>query len=60
VPLTELTPSPDFEKAIESCGGVGERVEDPDQLIPALERGLRHVEDGTQALLNVVTQAARG
>ena len=58
--VTELTPSPDFEKVIETCGGVGEKVEDPEQLIGALERGLQRVADGTPALLNVITQAARG
>ncbi|MDA0238932.1 MAG: thiamine pyrophosphate-requiring protein [Proteobacteria bacterium] len=60
MPVTELTPSPDFEKAIESCGGYGEKVENPDDLIPALERSLQHVQDGTQALLNVAMQPARG
>jgi acetolactate synthase-1/2/3 large subunit len=59
VPLTSLTPSPDFEKAMESCGGVGERVEDPEKLIPTLERALRHVADGKQVLLNVITEGAR-
>jgi len=59
MPLTSLAPSPDFEKAIETCGGVGERVEDPEKLLPALERALKHVGAGTQALLNVKTQGSR-
>ena len=59
MPLTSLEPSPDFEKAIESCGGIGERVEDPDKLTAALERALKHVEGGTQTLLNVKTQGTR-
>lgn len=59
MPLTSLDPSPDFEKAIESCGGVGERVEDPEKLTSALERALKHVDGGTQALLNVKTQGTR-
>ena len=29
MPLTELKPSPDFEKVIETCGGHGEKVEGP-------------------------------
>jgi thiamine pyrophosphate-dependent acetolactate synthase large subunit-like protein len=39
----------------ESCGGHGERVEDPAKLIPALERALRKLEDGQQVLFNVIT-----
>jgi acetolactate synthase-1/2/3 large subunit len=55
LPVVDLAPSPDFEKVVESCGGHGERVEDPAKLIPALERALRKVEDGQQVLFNVVT-----
>ena len=53
-------PSPDFEKGIATVGGYGEKVEDPENLIPALERGLKHVADGDPVLLNVITQSARG
>lgn len=59
MPLVSLAPSPKFEKAIEACDGVGERVEDPEKFRPALERALKYVDNGTQALLNVVTQAGR-
>ena len=55
LPIVDLSPSPDFEKVTDSCGGYGERVEDPAKLIPAIERALRKVEDGQQATLNVVT-----
>jgi acetolactate synthase-1/2/3 large subunit len=55
LPVVDLAPSPDFEKVAESCGGYGERVEDPAKLIPALERALRKVEDGQQVTLNLVT-----
>lgn len=60
MPITELTPSPDYEKGIETVGGYGEKVEDPEKLIPAMERGLKRVADGDPALLNVITQTARG
>jgi acetolactate synthase-1/2/3 large subunit len=59
MPLTELKPSPDFEKVIEACGGRGERVETPVALLPALERGLDAVRAGTPVTLNVMTQARR-
>ena len=41
MPLTELKPSPDYEKVVEICGGHGEKVEGPTELLPALERGAR-------------------
>jgi acetolactate synthase-1/2/3 large subunit len=53
--LTELKPSPDFEKAIEICGGYGEKVEDPAEVPHALRRGFAKVRSGTPALLNVIT-----
>jgi acetolactate synthase-1/2/3 large subunit len=57
--LTELKPSPDYEKVVETCGGRGEKVEGPKQLVPALERGLEAVRAGTPVTLNVQTQARR-
>lgn len=59
LPLVDLTPSPSFEKTIEACGGRGEKVEDPAKLTAAIERSLKLVGDGTQALLNVVCRARR-
>ena len=59
MPLTELKPSPDYEKVIESCGGKGEKVEGSDNLLPALRRSMDAVRAGTPTLLNVRTQARR-
>ena len=59
MPLTELRPSPDFEKVIETCGGRGEKVEGPAGVLPALERALDAVRSGTPAMLNVMTQQRR-
>jgi acetolactate synthase-1/2/3 large subunit len=59
MPLTELRPSPDFHKVIETCGGRGEKVEGPGELLPALERSLDAVRSGTPAMLNVMTQQRR-
>ena len=59
VPLVDLQPSPDFEQTIAACGGYGERVEDPDDLVPAMERAMEKVEGGTQALLNIITRPGR-
>lgn len=59
MPVQDLNPSPDFEKIVESCGGVGDKVDDPTDLGPALKRSLDKVRSGTQALLNVNMQTGR-
>jgi acetolactate synthase-1/2/3 large subunit len=56
MPLTELKPAPDYEKVITTCGGYGEKVEAPGDLLPALRRGMEAVRAGTPALVNVSTQ----
>jgi len=56
MPLTELKPAPDYEKVITTCGGVGEKVEQPGDLPAALKRAFDAVRSGTPALLNVITQ----
>ena len=56
MPLTQLTPAPDYEKVIETCGGRGERVDSPDDLPAAMQRAFAAVRAGTPALLNVLTQ----
>jgi acetolactate synthase-1/2/3 large subunit len=59
MPITELKPSPDFEKVIETCGGRGERVEAPGDLLPAMRRSFEALRGGTPAMLNVITQGRR-
>ena len=56
-PLTHLEPSPDYELIVQASGGHGEKVEDPDELMPALKRAVAVVKDERrQAVLNVITQ----
>ena len=55
LPVVGLSPSPDYEKIVETCGGYGERVEDPEKLVPAMERAFKKMEDGIAVTLNVVT-----
>ncbi len=57
LPVVDLTPSPAYEKIVEFAGGYGEKVEDPTKLVAAIERGLRAVEDGNPAVLNMITAA---
>ena len=54
-PLSELSPTPAYEMICQANGGYGERVEEPDAVLPALKRALQAVkEEGRQAVLNVV------
>jgi len=55
--VVDLSPSPAYEKIVEFAGGYGEKVEDPKTLVAAIERGLRAVEDGNPAVLNVIVAA---
>jgi acetolactate synthase-1/2/3 large subunit len=55
MPLTDLTPSPRFEQVVAASDGYGERVEDPEALIGAIERGLEAAASGVPAVLNVIT-----
>jgi len=54
-PLSDLKPSPAYEKIVAAHGGYGERVERPEEVRPALQRALKAVrEDRRQAVLNVI------
>lgn len=55
MPLVALAPSPDYEMVTQSCGGYGARVEDPEMLVPAIEKALQANADGRQATLNIIT-----
>jgi acetolactate synthase-1/2/3 large subunit len=44
-----------YDLLAESVGGQGERVTEPDQLHPALERALKASEEGAPAVVDVVT-----
>ncbi len=55
MPLSSLSPAPDYEKLIEASRGHGELVEDPDALPDAIERAVSMVmNERRQVLLNVV------
>ncbi len=54
-PLTNLQPSPHFEKVVEASDGYGEKVEDRADVPAALERALKAVTiEKRQAVLNVM------
>ena len=53
-PFTRLDPAPQFERICEACGGWGEHVTSPAEVIPALKRALEVVRgEKRQALLNI-------
>ena len=58
-PFATLEPSPRFEHVVQASRGHGERVTEPAQLMPALERALKVVkEEKRQAVLNVCLEAS--
>ena len=58
-PFATLEPSPRFEHVVKASGGHGERVTEPQQLMPALEKALKIVkEEKRQAVLNVCLDAS--
>ena len=55
-PLTYLDPAPDYHRIVEASDGYGEEVKDPEDLLDALERGLKAIDvDKRQAVINVHT-----
>jgi acetolactate synthase-1/2/3 large subunit len=46
-------PGPDYPKLVEPFGGYGVRVEDPAELVPALQKALAAVNEGRIALVDV-------
>ena len=46
-------PGPDYAQLVEPFGGYGVRVDDPEQLIPALQTALTAVQEGRIALVDV-------
>ncbi len=50
---TSITPSPNYAAIAGAFGGYGEKVEEPSELGPALERGLAALSRGQDALLDI-------
>jgi len=47
--------SGNYADMAKAFGGYGERVETPDQIIPAIQRGIQKTQEGTPALLEFIT-----
>ncbi len=50
---SEIDPSPDYDVLIQACRGYGERVDDPADVLPALQRGLERVRAGQAAVIDI-------
>ncbi len=47
--------SGNYSKMAEAFGGYGERIESPNEIIPAIKRGIQKTEEGAPALLEFMT-----
>jgi acetolactate synthase-1/2/3 large subunit len=47
--------SGDYAAMAKAFGGYGERVTEPDEIIPAIQRGIEQTQNGTPALLEFIT-----
>jgi acetolactate synthase-1/2/3 large subunit len=54
---TRITPRPDYAQLAQAFGGTGERVTQPSEMRPALERGFASIAAGKLALLDVVLES---
>ncbi|ESR26196.1 thiamine pyrophosphate-requiring protein [Lutibaculum baratangense] len=58
MPLTALSPSPDFTKIAEASRAWAARVEDPDELTATLREAIRHIETRrTHALVEIAIRS---
>jgi acetolactate synthase-1/2/3 large subunit len=55
MPLVSLGESPAYQDIMKACGGYGEKVTAPTELLAALQRALAANAQGQSALLNLVT-----
>jgi acetolactate synthase-1/2/3 large subunit len=50
---TVIAPRPAYPKLVEAFGGWGQAVDHPDEIVPALQRGIKAVQEGMPALVDV-------
>ena len=57
-PITFLDSISNYQKAVEVADGYGEKVTDPNDVMPALQRGLKAVTvEKRQAVINIICSA---
>ena len=52
----DIAPQPDYTKLAEAFDAYGEKVEEPDNIEPALNRALEQIAKGRAALLDVILE----
>ncbi len=52
--ITGIAPRPDYPKLVEAFGGWGEAVNRPEEVAPAIKRGIQAVKEGKPALVDVL------
>jgi acetolactate synthase I/II/III large subunit len=55
---TDLAPAPRYDLLAPVVGAIGERVENPNDVLPALRRGLDQVRTGRSVILDVILRSA--
>ncbi|MFN8526517.1 MAG: thiamine pyrophosphate-requiring protein [Chloroflexota bacterium] len=55
-PGVRFNTPPDYAALARSCHAYGERVDDPDELLPAIKRGLNEIRHGRAAVLDVILE----
>jgi acetolactate synthase-1/2/3 large subunit len=55
---TDLSPAPRYDRLADVVGAVGERIEDPDQVLPALHRALDRARSGQSVILDMILAPA--
>jgi acetolactate synthase-1/2/3 large subunit len=53
----DIRPSADYAKVAQACGGYGRRIEDPDDLLPALKDAIAQVRQGKTAVVDVMVES---
>lgn len=51
---TQFQPNPNYAELIDAWDGLGRRLSDPEDVVPGVQAGLEAIDDGTNALLDVV------
>jgi acetolactate synthase I/II/III large subunit len=54
----DIAPPPSYAMIAQACGGYGQTVESPHEVLPALRKALRQVRQGKPAVLDVVLARA--
>ncbi len=49
----DISPNPDYATVAQACGAYGRRVEDPQEVLPALREAVSQIRSGNSAVLDI-------